>query len=64
MCKKREKNNLSRGKSQPPLDIKWSVPNMRSLRKIFLGPPHNIDLWLDRLYDHMKAVTECSNMYH
>ena len=28
LCKKREKNNLSRGKiPAPPLDIKWSVPN-------------------------------------
>ena len=27
LCKKREKNNLSRGKiPAPPLDIKWSVP--------------------------------------
>ena len=26
LCKKKEKNNLSRGKNPSPLDIKWSVP--------------------------------------
>ena len=35
LCKKREKNNLSRGiipaPPPPPPDIKWSVPNASSL---------------------------------
>ena len=36
LYKKREKNNLSRGKvPAPPLDIKWSVPKMPTHHRAF-----------------------------